>query len=269
MIRLLALLLTTWCATAAIAAPGLIAGTLNEFSVELPADLRKIAGRGKPSPITNARITIAVPANFEPAQVWPVLVVSTTTDPGYNSSRALLRAYAETAAAAGWMVVAADPAEKPTVEQDTVSLRLALNAAALAVLERQWPGGGKAPLAFGGFSGGSKISGWLAAAFFSEGRTIIGVYQAGINQNSLVPAATLYDVLNASFKRIPVFLQGGLKDRVSTPAEHQDVLAELKAAGFKNVRLEYFAGAHDVDPAPLRLALDWFRELAAVPFTAK
>jgi hypothetical protein len=54
---------------------------------------------------------------------------------------------------------------------------------------------------------------------------------------------------------------------VSTPAEHQDVLAELKAAGFRNIRLEYFLGAHDVDPAPLRLALDWFRELAAVPYT--
>jgi hypothetical protein len=35
------------------------------------------------------------------------------------------------------------------------------------------------------------------------------------------------------------------------------------------VRLEYFAGAHDVDPGPLRLALDWFRELAAVPLHSK
>ena len=268
-IALLAVLLTPGWASTACAAPGLTAGALNEFIVELPADLRKIAGRGTLSPITNARVTIAVPANFDMAPGWPVLVVSATTDRGSNSSRALLRAYAETAVASGWIALAADPAERPTVEQDTVSLRLALNAAALSVLQRQWPGGAKTPLAFGGFSGGSKISGWLTAAFVSEGRTVIGVYQAGINQNSLVPGATLYDVLNPAFKRIPVFLQVGKDDRVATPAEHQDVLAELKAAGFRNVRLEYFAGAHDVDPGPLRLALDWFRELAAVPLHSK
>lgn len=265
---LVAMLLMAWCATAATAAPTLTPG-LNEFKVELPADLRKIAGRGKISPITYARVTIAIPPGFDTTSVWPVLVVSATTDRGYNSSRALLRNYAETALASGWIGLAADPAERPTVEQDTVSLRLALNAAALSVLENQWPGGGKAPLAFGGFSGGSKISGWLAAAFASEGRMIIGVYQAGINQNTLVPAATLYDVLNPAFKRIPVFLQAGKDDPVSTPAEHQDVAAELKAAGFKNVRLEYFSGAHDIDPGPLRLALEWFRALAAGPPTTR
>ena len=143
-------------------------------------------------------------------------------------------------------------------------LTSAIATAALAVPE----GGDKAPLAFGGFSGGAKLSGWLAAAFASEGRVIIGVYLAGINQESLVSAATLFDVLNPGFKRIPVFLQSGLKDHISTPAEHQEVAAELKRAGFKNVRVEYFPGEHDVYPGPLRAALDWFRELATVPATA-
>ena len=268
-IRLFAVLLTSVIATVALAAPGLTAGALNEFKVELPTDLRKVAGRGKLSPVTHALVTIAVPANFDPSRDWPVLVVSATTDFGYNSSRQLLRDYAETALKAGWIAMAADPADRADFRQDTVPLRLALNLAALSVLDQQWPRTGRAPIAVGGFSGGSKVSGWVAAAFVSEGRTVIGAYLAGINQESLVSAGKLFDVLNPGFKRIPVFLQSGLKDNISTPAEHRDVAAELKRAGFKNVRVEYFPGEHDVYPGPLRAALDWFRELAALPLTAK
>ena len=33
-------------------------------------------------------------------------------------------------------------------------------------------------------------------------------------------------------------------------------------AGFKNVRVETFTGGHEVDPRPLRTALDWFRQFA-------
>ena len=67
LLGLLAMLMTPGWSSTACAAPGLTAGALNEFIVELPADLRKIAGRGTLSPITNARVTIAVPANFDMA----------------------------------------------------------------------------------------------------------------------------------------------------------------------------------------------------------
>ncbi len=264
-----ALLLTSLVATAAFAAPGLTVGAFSEFNVELPADLRQIAGRGKLSPVTHALVTIAVPANIDTARDSPVLVISATADPEYHSSRRLLRRYSETALADGWIVVAADPAENLSFEEDDVSMRLALNMAALAVLGQQWPGASKAPLAFGGFSGGAKVSGWLAAAFASQGRSIVGVYLAGINQDTLVPAATQFKVLNAAFKRIPVFLQAGEKDDVSTPADHRDVVARLKRAGFENVRIEYFPGQHEVDPGPMRAALVWFREVAVLPVAAR
>ena len=241
----------------------------SEYDVELPTDLRKAAGRGSVSPVAHALVTIAVPANFDATREWPVFVVSATSDPGYQSSRRLLRAYAETALAGGWITIAADPAETVSVEHDDVPLRLALNAAALSVLQRQWPGAAKAPLAFGGFSGGAKYSGWLAAAFASQGRTIVGIYLAGINQDTLVAAAALFQVQNAAFKRTPVFLQVGDKDAVATPADHQGVMATLKRAGFRNVRLEYFPGTHDVDPGPLRGALQWFRDLANPAQSAK
>jgi predicted esterase len=267
-IRLLALL-TSLIATVALAAPAPAPGTLKEFNVELPTALREIAGRGKLSPVSHALITIAMPANIDMAHERLVLVISATSDRPYHSSRQLLRFYAETAVTSGWILVAADPAESVTVEQDDVPLRLALNTAALAVVGRQWPGADKAPLAFGGFSGGSKYSGWLAAAFASQGRTIIGIYLAGINQDTLVAAATQFNVLNAAFKRVPVFLQAGEKDEVATPANHQDVASDLMRAGFKNVRIGQFPGAHEIDPGPMRAALEWFREFAALPATAR
>ena len=267
--RLLALLFASGIAVVAIAAPGPTAGTFKEFNVELPIDLRKVAGRGKLSPVTHALVTIAVPANFDTAHDWPVLVISATSDLQYRSSRRLLRAYADAAIAVGWVVVAADPAEDIPVEQDGVAMRLALNTAALGVAALQWPGAGNSVLAFGGFSGGAKVSGWLAAAFASQGRRVIGVYQAGINQDTLVEAAMLLNVMNGAFKRTPIFLLSGERDQIATRTNHEDVVATLKRAGFRNVRIEYFPGSHEVNPEPLRTALEWFRALSALPVTPR
>lgn len=265
MSRFLAMLAALLVASAALAAPGLVPGGIAEFNVELPAELRQLAGRARVSPVAHALVSIAAPAKIDMAHDWPVLFISATSDPQFNSSRRLLRAYAETALAAGWIVVAADPAEKVTPEQDDVPLRLALSKAAFAALELQWPGAGTAPLAFGGFAGGAKYSGWLAAAYASEGHNVIGIYMAGVNEDTLVSAATQFNVLNTAFKDIPVFLQSGETDEVSTPAEHRAIYADLKRAGWRRVRLDYFQGAHDVDPAPLRNALEWFHALFAYP----
>ena len=262
MIRLLALLLSL-SAIAAPAAPG--AGAIKEFNVELPSNLREIAGRGKLSPVAHALVTIAMPNDSALAPERPVLVISATSDAGGHSSRALLRAYAETALASGWTLVAADPGESIPAEQDDVPLRLALNTAALTVVARQWPGADKAPLAFGGFSGGAKYSGWLAAAFASQGRVVIGMYLAGINQDTVVDAATQFKVLDTNFKRIPVFLQAGESDEVATLSEHQGIAADLARAGFRNVRIVSFEGVHEVEPGPMVAALKWFRELEASP----
>jgi predicted esterase len=264
MARVIALLAVLLATAAAIAAPELRSGGLNEFEVELPTDLRKIAGRGELSPVARARVTIALPANFDAARDWPVLVVSATSDRGYQSSRRLLGIYASAALPQGWIAVAADPAEDVSGDEDNVPLRYALNVAALAALRLQWPGVDKAPLAFAGFSGGSKYSGWLAATFASRGRRIIGIYVAGINEDTVLDAARELNVLNESYKNVPVFLQSGETDEISTPADHQRIRDELRRAGFRHLRIEYFPGPHVVDPGPLGVGLAWFRELGGL-----
>ena len=143
-------------------------------------------------------------------------------------------------------------------------MRLALANVALAVLARQWAGAGAAPLAFGGFSGGAKYSGWLAASFASQGRNVIGIYQAGISSDTLLDAAQQLNVMNDKFRRVPVFLQSGDADTIATPEDHRKIAADLKRAGFRNVRVELFSGAHDIDARPFRTALEWFRQFTVV-----
>ena len=258
--RSLALFFVVACSTSVAAE--LRPGTSAEFKVELPDELRTLAGRGQMSPVTDALVTILVPENFDAARDWPVLVVNATSVPQYHSSRTLLRDYAKAALARGWIALAADPAEEVAVEQDDAALRYALDKAALEALASQWAGANRARLAFAGFSAGAKYSGWLAAAFASEGRTIAGIYLAGINENTVLSAARQFKMQRDSYLRVPVFLLSGETDEIATMADHRRVHDELRRAGFSNVRIEYFAGPHVVDPRPLQIALDWFLEVA-------
>src|SRR5215510_1469058 len=88
-------------ACTAVLAAGLNPGGSSEFRVELPPELRTLAGRGQVSPVTHALVTVVLPANFDTARDWPVLIVNATSVPQYHSSRALLRAYAAAAVAQG------------------------------------------------------------------------------------------------------------------------------------------------------------------------
>ena len=267
--RYLVLLPVLFLGTVTFAAPGLNPGGLAEFNAELPRELRLVAGRGQLSPVTHALVTIAAPANLDSTRDCPVMVISATSDRPYQSSRRLLAAYADTALQAGWILVAADPMEDVAVGDDVPALRFALNSAALSVLGLQWPPAARGLLAFGGFSNGAKYSGWLAAAFASEGRTIAGIYLAGISTDSVVTAARDFKVMNADFRRVPIFLQYADHDVDATPSDHWRIYDELKRAGFRNLRVESFRGTHEVNPTPLRKALDWFRESATPPVASK
>lgn len=241
-------------------------GERTEFRVELPADLRRLAGGGRVSPIREAHVAVSLPTDFDPAREWPIFIVSATSDPGYRSCRKLMEHYLEPARAAGWILLAADPVTETAEvaqEEDTTELRAVMIFAALNGLAHEWPAARRWPIAFGGFSGGAKRSGWMAAFFTRQGRRPIGVFQTGINHETVAQAGRDYRVRDPEYTSIPVFLLSGDKDVISTPKEHRQVLADLGRGGFKHTRLETFPGPHAIAPAPLRTALDWFREIAA------
>lgn len=240
-----------------LAALPLFAAT-NEYKVELPPELRRMAGRGALSPpVTHAIVAIAVPDKLGPEADAPVLVVSATSDASYSSSRRLLEAYSRVALENGWIAVAADPGEPLEAEKDNASVRLALNNAALAVLRKVRPKSADAPVAFAGFSGGAKYAGWLAGAFAKQGRTVIGIYLSGCNEDTVSKGAMQFD-LDARFRRVPVFVQAGAADEVATPQAHREVAASLERAGFARVKLVWTPGGHRVEPESLGSALGWF-----------
>jgi predicted esterase len=261
-LRILTLPALVLSAVADNSGPIIQAGAISEFQMDLTKEMRAVASENLPRRVTSLRVAIAAPANFDSARLWPVMVISASSDPGYNSSRALLRRYAPTAMSAGWILVAADPLQRVTLAQDSHQLRLVLANAALTEMEKEWKLASSAPLAFGGYSGGAKHSGVLAAEFAARKRLAIGVFQGGINIETLASSGRRLRVLDEDYLRIPVFLAGGEIDTIATPSAHRAVAAALKKAGFEHVRLEFNALAHKIDPAMLEVALEWFDELA-------
>jgi hypothetical protein len=236
-----------------------------QLTVELSTEWRRMAGQGGGlSKVERALVTVVRPPAFDASADWPVLVVNATSDRGYSSSRALLQAYRAAAAEAGWVIVAADPEPAVSQDEDLLGLRYVLGSAALAAVRPMWKGAERARVAFAGFSGGAKYAGWLAALFHKQGTAVIGAYMAGVNTNAIGEAAQKFGLeRDEPFHRVPIFLQGGQKDRVATPAQHQGIETDLKRDGFKQVRLAFVPGPHAVDASLLADALRWFAAPAA------
>lgn len=253
MIKTIAVLLAAALPAFAAAAP--LAEGINELKVELPTELRTAAGRGQLSPVTRAAVTVAVPAGFRAEEAMPILVVSATSG---VPSRVLLRDYAKAAADIGWVLVAADAEPEVARAEDQVALRIVLAAAAIAGLRVQWPASAQSPLAFGGFSGGAKHAGWLAASFARRGRSVIGVYLSGVNEETLSQGMSGFEIKDEAFKRVRVFVQAGLKDEIAAPDDVRNVMASLERAGFSRTKVAWTSGGHEVEPESLRGALRWF-----------
>lgn len=249
-------------AAAESAAQDYVFGEVTEFTVTLSLEDRRTIGRGQISRTDRALCAVALPRHFDPALNWPILVVSATSDPGYNSSRTWLRdRYADTALAAGWVVVAADPPTPQPPALDLPELRYVLARAALGHLARRWPGFAEWPLACGGFSGGSKHSVHVAAQAAREGRTVIGLFLGGCNEDISYTSINLHNPPRRIFRRVPVFISGGEGDRVAPPDSQVRVEASLRSNGFTRVRRESYPGVHEFHAPHLADALAWFREL--------
>ena len=247
------LITVTTAGRRAAALPALKADELVQFRVELPVDLHELAGR-----VRVARVAVATPASFDPAQPWRVLIVNATSDPGYQSSRELMTAYRSGAVGAGWVALAADPDTEVSQDEDLLSLRYALASVAMDAVHPHWRDAGQATLAFAGFSGGAKYAGWLAALFATQRARVIGIFLSGVNEEPVATAARQFKVLDEDYRSVPVFLQAGRSDTVATPNRHREIRAELLRSGFRSVRLEVVEVGHKVDATWLRTALEWF-----------
>jgi hypothetical protein len=167
--------------------------------------------------------------------------------------------YRAPATAEGWIVLGSDATSAPRI--DSTQWRLGLLGAALEAIRKEWPQSAKWPVAFAGFSGGSKRSGVLGAMLAKSGSVrVCGFFLSGINEDRLGDSYKTYQP-GRGFLEVPVWLSSGANDTIATPQAHNLVKASLERTGFKRVRLEQFGGGHQLKMSEVRRALQWFRQL--------
>jgi hypothetical protein len=212
---------------------------------------------GNPRPETG-RAVVTFPAGFDPGRTWPILIVTSTSD--FNRTSAMdADWYRPPATAEGWVVLGPDATIAPRI--DSTQWRLGLLGAALETIRKDWPQSAKWPVAFAGFSGGSKRSGVLGTMLAKSGSVrVCGFFLSGINEDRLGEAYKTYHP-GSGFLEVPVWLSSGANDTVATPSAHNLVKASLERTGFKRVRLEQFGGGHQLKMSEVRRALQWFRQL--------
>lgn len=229
-----------------------------EIRFPVPAYFQNIAAEGGNPRPDAGRAVMAFPAGFDPGRSWPILIVTSTSD--FNRTSAMdAEWYRKPATEEGWIVLGPDATIRPRI--DSTQWRLGIVGAALEVIRKEWPQSARWPVAFGGFSGGSKRSGVLGAMLAKTGSVrVCGFFLSGINEDRLGEAYLTYHP-GGDFLNVPIWLSSGASDPVATPQAHNLVKASLERKGFKRVRLEQFGGGHQLKLTEVRRALQWFRQL--------
>jgi len=234
------------------------AGGMVEVRFAVAKSFEDLAAEGGNPRVETGRAVLMFPPGFDPARRWPILVVTSTSD--FNRTSIMdAEWYRRPATEEGWVVLASDATISPRI--DSTQWRLAMLAAALEAVRKDWPQSAGWPLAFAGFSGGSKRSGTLGVMLAKTGSVrICGFFLSGINEDRLGEAYRTYQP-GRGFLEISVWLSSGTVDSIATPQSHDLVKASLERTGFKRVRLEHFTGQHQLKMSEVRRALHWFREL--------
>jgi hypothetical protein len=233
-------------------------GGMVEIRFPVAKSLQDLAAEGGNPRVETGRAVLMFPPGFDPARHWPILVVTSTSD--FNRTSVMdAEWYRRPATEEGWVVLASDATISPRL--DSTQWRLAMLAAALEAVRKDWPQSAKWPMAFAGFSGGSKRSGIVGTMLTKTGSIrVCGFFLSGINEDRLSESYKIYQP-GRGFLEVPVWLSSGDRDTVATPQSHNLVKASLERTGFKRVRLEQFGGGHQLKMSEVRRALHWFREL--------
>ena len=150
-------------------------------------------------------------------------------------------------------------AEGPRLDpnDDTIQWGWGILSSALDQFYRTWPPTRQWPVACVGFSGGAKRSAAVAAAMSHDGWRVIGVFMGGCNEDRATLGQQLFQPGN-SFKGVPMFLSNGESDPIANPEQGAAVRDSMIRSGFTAVRLETYAGQHQLSQEHLREALRWF-----------
>jgi len=234
----------------------LVPGQRSYFECDIPPDLQIAASKsGNPTPL-KAKAVIALPSGFDPLKNYPVLIVNATSD-GDASSVGHLGQYWEAGIERGWVVIAADPLEKP--KEDNNAWRWALVSSTLQALHGIWPQSRTWPVATAGFSGGAKRSGYIGSLLVKNDYTLIGMFMGGCNQDMASKGLDEFKPKKSDFLKVPIFLSNGNSDEVASVASGERTKSSMDKTGFKKIKLESYDGGHSLHRPHVTTALDWFK----------
>ena len=233
-------------------------GATLDIQFPISSEFQALAAQGANPRPTTGHAFISFPNGFDQAKTWPILVITSTTD--FDITNIMdAPAYRDSAMKEGWIVFATDATIKPRA--DSFQWRLAPLTAGLQFLRTSWPQSARWPIAFAGFSGGSKRAGTIATILAkNRGLRICGLFLAGMNMDLISSAYKDYQP-PPDFLNVPIWISSGTSDPIATPGLTEAAYFSLKRTGFKNVRLEKFFGGHALKRADLQRALHWFREV--------
>jgi hypothetical protein len=244
--------------SATIAGQPIRPGKTIEIRFPVAQYFQDYAAQGGNPRVNVGRAVLVFPDDFNPARIWPILIVTSTTD-NNRTSPMDVDFYQRPATAEGWIVLASDATVRPRL--DSTVWRLGMLSAALEAVREEWPQSAKWPVAFAGWSGGAKRSGYLGAMLANTGSiNICGFFLCGMNDDRLSAAYKEYHP-PARLLDVPIWLSSGIRDPIAPPAKHDHVKLSLERTGFRRVRVELFDGGHQVKPGEVKRALQWFREI--------
>ncbi len=242
---------------ATIAGQKIVPGGRVKITYPLSTELQALAAQGGNPRIEKGEAWLVFPPGFDPSRPWPILVVVSTSDFGITSPQTI-PLYRDSALAEGWVILATDASIKARL--DSTQWRLGPLVGAFDVIHREWPQSARWPVAFAGFSGGSKRSAYMAPYLGVSGTArVCGLFLSGMNEDRLSESYLAYKP-GASFLGVPVWLSSGTADKIATPQDHDRVAGSMTRTGFKRVRVERFEGEHAVSKSAVRNALKWFRQ---------
>lgn len=209
------------------------------------------------------KLAVRLPAGFNPAKPQRVLWVSAAINndgerkAGNCGSMGM---YADTAVAAGWVVVAADtdlgnPRGEDNVKESGADE--AVQRQAVDTLAGAWPGFSAWEFACCGHSGGAKATFYRVAQLLAADLDVKGAFLSGCNQDMTKSAREEVRFSKSRLRKVRAFISNGKNDQIST-IDHAENLERSIDPNFGEVQLHLFNGGHSVNQDHVKEALAWF-----------
>lgn len=238
------------------------AGKANEVDVQITdATALQTVQKAYGKPSTTAKMLLALPADFEPAQkVYPILIVSATTDGKASSISSARYSFLPDATNKGYVLMAIDGEFGKPENNDSLDFRWALVSSGLDGLAKQWPNSKSWPIATGGVSGGGGYASHQAMMLLQKRARVTGLFLAVSPWSPTHFANVVQKTPFAPLHNLPIFMSAGDTDTRVTKDKSAAEHASLVREGFRNIRFEHFPGGHEIHRPHLQAALDWFVE---------